>query len=139
MEYFLCKVKLSRVQDNGKDKMVTEQYLFDAMSFTETEARATEHVAPSIDGDFMITSISRYKISELFLDAPGDRYYRAKVDFIYIDDKGEEKRTPEHMLAIAYTLGEAKKIVDDALESSNLDYEVVKIEETPILEVVLKE
>ena len=35
MENFICKIKYEKVQENGTTKKVTEQYIVDALSFTE--------------------------------------------------------------------------------------------------------
>lgn len=41
-KYFLSTVRYEKVMENGLQKAVSEQYLFDALSFTEAEARTIE-------------------------------------------------------------------------------------------------
>ena len=91
--WFECKVRYDKVQDNGSVKKVNEPYLVDALSFTEAEARIIEEQTPFISGDFSVSAVKRTKISEIFYDEGGDRWYLAKVAFITIDEKsGVEKK-----------------------------------------------
>ena len=39
--WFECAVSYEKVQDNGTQKMVTEKYVVEALSFTEAEANIT--------------------------------------------------------------------------------------------------
>ena len=65
--YFLSTVRYDKVMENGLQKTVNEQYLFDALSFTEAEARTIEELTPYISGEFTIPQIVKPRISELFL------------------------------------------------------------------------
>ena len=66
--WFECKVRYDKVQDNGSVKKVNEPYLVDALSFTEAEARIIEEQTPCISGDFSVSAVKRTKISEIFYD-----------------------------------------------------------------------
>jgi len=135
MNYFITKVRYEKLQENGMQKMITEAYLIDALSFTEAEAKITEEMKPFISGDFMIQDISRYKVSEAFL-GNGDRYYKCKLEFISLDEKnGAEKKQSVYMLVQANTLDEAKDTIVSEMKKSMTDYSIAKIEETPILDV----
>ena len=80
--WFICKVKYEKMLENGMQKKVTEAYLVDALSFTEAEARIIEEMQPFITGDFIINDIKRAKISELFFNENGDRFFKVKLNFI---------------------------------------------------------
>lgn len=135
MNYFITKVRYEKLQENGMQKMITEAYLVDALSFTEAEARITEEMKPFISGDFTIQDISRYKVSEAFL-GNGDRYYKCKLEFISLDEKnGSEKKQSVYMLVQASTLDEAKNTIVSEMKKSMTDYSIAKIEETSILDV----
>ena len=135
MNYFITKVRYEKLQENGMQKMVTEAYLVDALSFTEAEARITEEMKPFISGDFIVQDISRYKVSEAFL-GNGDRYYKCKLEFISLDEKnGSEKKQSVYMLVQASTLDEAKDTIVSEMKKSMTDYSIAKIEETSILDV----
>ena len=80
--WFECKVRYDKLQENGAVKKVTEPYLVDALSFTEAEARITEEQTPFISGEFSVSAVKRTKIAEIFFNEGGDRWYLAKVGFI---------------------------------------------------------
>ena len=80
--WFECKVSFEKVMENGMQKKVTEPYLVDALSFTEAEARIIEEIRPFVSGEFTVTDIKRARLSELFFNENGDRFYKIKVYFI---------------------------------------------------------
>ena len=82
--WFECKVRYDKMQENGSVKKVNEPYLVDALSFTEAEARIIEEITPYISGEFSVSAVKKTKISEIFWDETGDRYYMVKVMFITI-------------------------------------------------------
>lgn len=85
--WFECKIRYDKMLENGMQKKVTEPYLVDAMSFTEAEARIIEEITPFISGEFEVANIKKAKINEMFFDENGDKFYKAKVAFITIDEK----------------------------------------------------
>ena len=85
--WFECKVSYEKMLENGMQKKVTEPYLVDALSFTEAEARIIEEIRPFITGEFTVTDIKRARLSELFFNENGDRFYKIKVYFITLDEK----------------------------------------------------
>ena len=117
--WFECKVSFEKMLENGMQKKVTEPYLVDALSFTEAESRIIEEIRPFITGEFTVTDIKRARISELFFNENGDRYYKIKVYFITLDEKsGAEKKTAAQMLAQALS-----------------DYTIASVTETQLMDV----
>lgn len=122
--------------DTGVQKTVTEPYLIDALSFTEAEKRIIEEMKPFISGDFSISDIKRVKFAETFFNETGDRYYKAKLNFITLDEKsGAEKKTAVTMLVQASELKEAIDIVEQEMKTTMIDYTFVSIIETAIMDV----
>ena len=92
-EWFNVKVKYEKTAEEGKIQKISEEYLFDALSFTEAEARVNEELKPFISGEFLKDAIKREKINEMFYNENGDKWYRCKVLFISLDEvKGVEKK-----------------------------------------------
>ncbi len=134
--WFECKVSYEKVLEKKKKKKVTEPYLVDALSFTEAEARIIEEIRPYISGEFTITDIKRAKLSELFFNDNGDRFFKAKVMFISLDEKsGTEKKTAVQMLAQASDIKEALKVVEKGMEGTLADYSIASLTETTIMDV----
>lgn len=122
--------------ENGLQKKVTEPYLVDALSFTEAEARIIEEMRPFISGEFTVTDIKRVRLSELFFNENGDRFYRIKVFFITLDEKsGAEKKTGVAMMAQASTLKEAIAVLEDGMKGTMADYTIASVTETSIMDV----
>lgn len=134
--YFECKVSFEKIMEDGKQKTVTEAYLVDALSFTEAEARIIEEVAPFISGEFTVKDIKRAKISELFFNENGDRFYKIKVYFITLDEKsGSEKKTAAQMLVQASNLKEAVAVLEKGMKGTLVDYEIASVTETQLMDV----
>lgn len=134
--WFECKVRYDKLQENGAAKKVTEPYLVDALSFTEAEARITEEQTPFISGDFSVSAVKRTKIAEIFFDEAGDRWFLVKVGFITIDEKtAVEKRSTSLILVQATTFKEAYDNFIKGMAGTMADYEIVSISETPLMDV----
>lgn len=134
--WFECKVRYERMADNGKVKKVNEPYLVDALSFTEAEARIIEKMTPFISGDFSISAVKKTRVSEIFFDDRGDRYYMVKVNFITLDEKsGVEKKTSNFMLVQAPDFAGALKKFEEGMKGTLADYEIASIVETPLMDV----
>lgn len=134
--WFECKISYDKQLENGLQKKVTELYLVDALSFTEAEARIIEEMKPYISGEFTISTIKRARINEIFFNDNGDRYFKAKVLFITLDEKkGKEKKTPVYMLAQACDINEAQSVIKKGMEGTLADYDVPDIIETKLMDV----
>ena len=136
VNYFLSTVRYEKTMENGLNKTVSEQYLFDALSFTEAEARTIEELKPYISGEFSIPQIVKPRISELMLseDVSADRYYKVKVSFITLDEKsGAEKKTNSFILVQASDFKNAYDRFIEGMKGTMADYEIVSIVETQIL------
>lgn len=136
--WFECKVRYDKTQDDGMIRTVTESFLLDALSYTEAEQKIIEEVTPFISGEFSIVDIKRRKFAETFLNDSGDRFYKVRLQFLSLDEKsGTEKRTNVNMLVQASTLKEALETVEKEMEKTMIDYEFHTIIETPILDIFL--
>ncbi len=134
--WFECKVRYDKTLDTGMIKTVTEPYLVDALSFTEAEARIIEEMKPYISGEFTISDIKRVKFSDTFFNESGDRYYKARLYFITLDEKsGAEKKTAVNMLVQASTVKETVEIVDAEMKKTMIDYTIASVTETPLMDV----
>lgn len=134
--WFECKVKYDKLQENGAAKKVTEPYLVDALSFTEAEARITEEQKPFISGEFSVDAVKRTRIAEIFFYEGGDRWYMVKVAFITIDEKtATEKRSVSQILVQASNFKEALENFTNGMKDTLADYEIVSIAETPLMDV----
>ena len=137
--WFECKVSYERQADSMGMKMVSESYLVDALSFTEAEKRIIKEIRPFVSvGELEVVNIRRARIAELFLneEAEDDRYFRAKVNFITVDEKsGSEKKTSATMIVKSDSLPNAVTELKAQLDSQMASYEIAAVTDTQILDV----
>ena len=137
-QWFICKVRYEKMQENGIQKKVTESYVIDAVSFTEAEERIIEEMSAYISGEFEVKDISLAPFGEIFFDEKpnADRYYKAKLAFITIDEKsGNEKRQNVTYLVNAENFNAAVKNVSEVIRGTMIACEIVSIAETQIMDV----
>lgn len=136
--WFECKIKYEKSMENGLLKKVTEPYLVDAINFTEAEKRMIEEMAPFMHGEFQVDDIKRVKIAELFESSKqeDDKWYKCKLSFIIIDEKsGKEKKATNLVLVKAINIKTALANLEEGMKTTQIDYEVTAIQETPIMDV----
>ena len=136
--WFLCKIRYEKTMEDGLQKKVTEQYVVDAMSFTEAEARIIEQMSSYISGEFEVVEIDRCKFKEIFFsdEECADKWYKAKLKFITIDEKTEkEKKTAVYYLVQAGSFECARKNIDDVMGGTMIDYQIDTVSETVIMDV----
>ena len=136
--WFICKIRYEKTQEDGLQKKVTESYVVDAVSFGEAESRIIEEMQAYISGEFEIIDISRAAFKEIFFsdEETADRWYNAKLEFITIDEKTEkEKRSAVVYSVQAGTFDNALKSVNEVMGGTMIDYVTAKIEETKIMDV----
>ena len=137
-QWFECKVKYDRTMENGAMKTVSEPYLVDALSFTEAEQRIMEEMSAYISGEFEVADIKKAPYKEIFFDDSdlADRWYKAKLQFITIDEKTEkEKRSSVNYLVQAGTLNSAVKNIDQVMGGTMIDYVIASVAETTLMDV----
>lgn len=134
--WFECKVRYDKMQENGAVKKVTEPYLVDALSITEAVARITEEMTPFISGEFTVSSAKSTRIAEIFWDDSADKWYLVKVAFITIDEKtAAEKRSVSQILVAGGSFKGAFDNFMEGMKATMADFEIVSIAETPYMDV----
>ena len=136
--WFECKIRYEKVMEDGLQKKVTEQYVVDALSFSEAEKRIIEEMSAYISGEFEVTDVKKAQYKEVFFSDTDleDRYYKAKLMFITIDEKTDkEKRSAVVYLVQAATLDGAVKNINEVMDGTMIDYEKSNIAETKIMDV----
>ena len=136
--WFICTIKYEKTMDNGLNKKVNESYLFDSLSFTESEGRCIEEMTAFISGEFTVSDIKRANYSEIFFseEDAADRWFKCKLMFITLDEKSEtEKKTATNVLVQAADLRDAVKKLDEGMKGTMADYQIASVAETAIIDV----
>lgn len=137
-EWFECKIKYERAMDNGVMKKFNEPYLVDALNFTEAERRIIEEIAPFMPGEFQVSDIKRARYAEIFetSDESADRWFKAKLTFVTLDEKsGKEKKSSHNVLVQCSDLRDAVKRLDEGMKGSMMDYVISSMTETMLMGV----
>ena len=134
--WFTCKMTFDSQGEDGLIRKVTEQFLVDALSFTDAEARIVKEVQPFVTGELLVADIKRARISEMFYDENGDKWYRCKINYLSVDElNGIEKRISQTIMVQAICFKGAVDTLFERMNDTLGDYEVVSISETQILDV----
>lgn len=137
-DWYETKIRYEKTMEDGMQKKITEQYVVDALSFTEAENSIIEEMSSYISGEFKITDIKHAAYHEIFFsdNMNDDKWYKTKLQFITIDEKSEkEKKTAVNYLVQASSLPMAVKHIDEVMGSTQIDYVIASVAETMIMDV----
>lgn len=126
------------MQEDGTEKVVKERYVVDALSFTEAEEAIIDEMSAYVSGEMVVSNLGKAKYNEIFFSdvADDDKWYKAKLQFITIDDKSDkEKHSNVIYLVQAKSLARALRYVDEVMDKTMIDYDIVGINETKIYDV----
>ena len=136
--WFETKVRYERVGEDGGMVKATEVYAVDAISFGEAEDRVLEELNKFTSSEVEVVGISIANYKEVFIsdDANADKWYKAKLAFITIDEKTDkEKKTTVYYLVNAGNINSALKNVDEIMSGTMVDYQTCNLSETQIIDV----
>ena len=141
-KYYEVKIQYQKTLEDGKEKKVTEQYVVEALSFTEAESRIIEEMTPFIDGDFDVVSEKIAPYNEIFLSdrTDDDKWFISKVGFITLDERTDkEKKQTFRYLVQAATSELALDYTKEMFSHGMSEYCIEAVQDTPILDVFLHE
>ena len=141
-KYYEVKIQYHKMQEDGKEKKVTEQYVVEALSFTEAESRIIEEMTPYISGEFDVVSEKIAPYNEIFLSdrTDDDKWFISKVGFITLDERTDkEKKQTFRYLVQAETSEKAMDYTKKMFSHGMSDYSIDAVQDTPTLEVFLIE
>ena len=134
--WYECKVKYKKTHETGEQKVTTDTYLLDAVSYTEAEARITEEMKTFTEEDFRIMNIKVANFSEVHPFENSDRWFKSKVSLVALDEEsGKEKKTNIYLLVQANDVKEAFDNTTKAMEQTMGDYNIPAITESAIVDV----
>ena len=138
LDFFETKVSYERAGEKGLNTKVNEVYLVQGFTFTEIEKRLTQELQPQVTGEFNINKMERTKYNELVdnTSETADKWFKCKISMITIDEvSAKEKKTKVLMLVKAEDADTALRQLHKHMENSIMDYEVVSVTESPIIDI----
>ncbi len=134
--WFECKVKYVKIDDDGRERKVSEVYLVDAVSFTDAETRIIQQMETMVRGEFMVDNIKKSNIVEIYPHENGEWWYKARIGIVTIDEKaGKEKKINNYFLVAADDLKQALQRLEDGLSYILVPYQTTSLAISTIVDV----
>ncbi|QHI35148.1 hypothetical protein IMCC3317_04940 [Kordia antarctica] len=137
--WYECKVKYRKLDEaTGAQKITTEPFLVDAVSYTEAESRITEEMAAYLrEGEeIKITNIKVANYAEIHPFENSDRWFKCKVAMIAFDEEsGKERKTNLYLLIQGNDVKEAFENTVIAMKDTMAEYTIPAVAESPIMDV----
>lgn len=135
--WYEAKIRYDKTMDDGLQKSVTELYVNEALTFGEAEESIIKEMEPYISGEFKVTALKIAPYGEVFFseNEKDDKWFKAKLQFITVDDFGKEKKSNVYYLVQAKDIDTARKYVTEAMGGTMADYNIAALVETKIMDV----
>lgn len=135
MILFEAKAKYDKINKDGKQVTATENFIMDAVSFTEAESVMFRELEKLVSGSFSVENIAKSKIAEVHI-TDGDIIYKGTVEITTISDSGKEKKSKAYLLVSAYDLTQADARIREIWKGSISDWEVKGVVDSNIVEYI---
>ena len=135
--YFEVGVRYDKTMEDGAVRKVTENYLVEAVSFTEAEKRATQEMKAYISGDFRVVTEKITNIAEIVTtdDATADKFYKVKHSLITINEKTlKEKKQAQYIIIQASSVDDARNRYMQHIKGWLVDVVLEAVSETKYMD-----
>lgn len=134
--WYECKVNYLKIDQGGFERKVTDNYLVDAVSFTDAESRITSIIKELTRGDFRIKNIKPSNITDIINSKEGEWWFKVKIVYVSIDEEqGKEKKVTNYCLVSANDIDDASKQLHIGLEYMLVPWESKSISLSTIADV----
>ena len=135
--WFESKAKYMKISESGRETMITENFLLDAVSFTDAESRMIRQMQQMVKGgEFSVVDIKKSKIAEIFPFDKGEWWFKVTINLVTIDEEaGKEKKLRTYYLIMADDIKQALDRLDESLSYLVIPYVVTSIAVSTIVDV----
>lgn len=134
--FYQVTIRHDKTLEDGKTKMVNENYMTRADNFTMAEANATTFAMGYWD-DFDIVAIKRTKIEDYIVSSLDDaKPYLLTIVSVGYDDNDKAKMTKYQYIVCAVDIDAAKQQYESKLKSDIADEVLLGIKETNIIDLI---
>jgi len=135
--WFESKAKYMKTTESGKEQMVTENFLLDAVSFTDAETRMIRQMQQMVKGgEFTVVDIKKSKIAEVFPYDDGEWWFKVTINLVTVDEEaGREKKLRTYYLIMADDIKQALQRLDESLSYLVIPYVVTSVAVSTIVDV----
>jgi len=134
--WYECKVKYLKIDQGGFERNVNDNYLIDAVSYTDAESRIFEIMKEITRGDFQVMNIKKSNVSEVISKNDGEWWFKAKINMITIDEEaGKERKATNYILIMANDIKDALNQLEDGLSYMLVPYVTTALQLSTIADV----
>lgn len=139
--YYHIKTKHKKVQENGKEAVVSEEFLVNNCELHgEAEAKGYEYASTYSLNEFDVASVKRSNIREFVNEPSGDTdemIYDVVIADVFIDENsGKEKEITYHVGVFAISVKDATNKVQEYMKQGFNDMKFLSVKETKIIEIL---
>jgi hypothetical protein len=134
--WFECKVKYRKTTETGLQKVVTEPYLVDALSFTEAESRINEKMKEYISEEFKVVNIKPVNFSEVVPFEGSEKWFKSKVSLVaYDEESGKERKVNIYLLVQSDNVENAYERTSEIMGDTMGEFSIPSVSETSVMDV----
>ena len=134
--WFECKVKYVKIDDDGRERKVSEVYLVDAVTFTDAETRIIQQMGTMVRGEFIVDNIKKSNIVEIYPHDDVEWWFKARIGIVTIDEKaGKEKKINNYFLVAADDIKQALQRLEEGLSYILVPYQTNSLAVCNIVDV----
>lgn len=137
MSFYEIKVTYERQTGEDNPAKARETYLLEGVNCADVEGRLLDELTPyvTMGSTIEVTNCRQVQYYDILpsTDPAADRWFRARVEMITVEDDGKETRRGVAILVQATDITQALKTLKDQL--SALYCEIISIQRSSILEI----
>lgn len=135
-KWYEVKVKYIKELPDGSLKKVSELYVLDGVSVTDSEARIIEEVGSFVRGEFVVESSKEMKLDEVVGNDEADGWFIAKIACVIVNgDTGKEKDEVISKLFQSDTIEDALAMAEESMKGVMMKSRVEELKRTKIIDV----
>ncbi|MFV0345734.1 MAG: DUF4494 domain-containing protein [Bacteroidales bacterium] len=135
--WYECKIRYQKMDEDGRERKVSELYLFEAVSYTDAEARVFNFMGQITREEFTIMNIKKANYAEIFTYDDGDKWIKAKINIVTIDEeKGKEKIVSNYYLTLADDIKESINRLEESLDYLLVPFVISQVAVSNIMDIL---
>lgn len=135
--YYLVTITYNKELEDGYIKQTSDQFITDAVSYTDAEQIAYAYAEQNIHGEFTLSKVVKTNLSEILNNDDSDSFFKAKVVYSTVDgDKDKEVVINSYLLVNADSAKQAIERIEEHLKSMLVPYTIPSVALTKVLEII---
>lgn len=134
--WYLSTVKFVKEFTDGTLKRVSENYLFEAVSFQDAEARSHDEIGQYVRGEFLVKTLAPKNYAEILSFEDSDEWYDVKSNYLLENESsGKTTTISKTYLVNAHSVIEAHDRLNTHLKGIMASYKITHVSLTKIMDV----